>query len=199
VQHRPTVVSKATDAKDSKTKPLKPESNFIYEMRKYMPGPHARFLEQVTRVANIREFVQEHSYDRELSLAYDACLAMLSAFRDTHIQMVSRYIIIKSREAKKDEAEKEEKKSKKINLAHRTKPVGEDGAKTKQDLKGTGGTSLIPFLRQARDETGEQAVETWTRRILSKKKGSISGNEPGVIDQGLAGVWTVDDGGLCYW
>jgi len=28
---------------------------------------------------------------------------------------------------------------------------------------------LIPFLRQARDETGEPAVDEWTRRLLSKK------------------------------
>lgn len=200
VQHRPTGVTKATDAKDATAKAGKPNSNFIYDMRKYMPGPHARFLEQVTRVANIRQFVQDHSYDHEMRLAFDACLAMLSAFRDTHIQMVSRYIIIKSREAMKDAAGKEEeKRSKRINLAQTTKPSGKDGAKTKQDLKGTGGTSLIPFLRQARDETGEQAVERWTRRILTKKSGSTFGEDLGEIEQGLAGMWKVNDMGLCYW
>ncbi|EGP91206.1 unnamed protein product [Zymoseptoria tritici ST99CH_1A5] len=201
VQHRATGVSKDTTANGTPPKPAKPNSNFIYEMRKYMPGPHARFLEQVARVANIREFVQAHRYDRDLSLAFDACLAMLSAFRDTHIQMVSRYIIIKSREAKKNESAKEEKEksSKKINLAQPAKTFGEDGAKIKKDLKGTGGTSLIPFLRQARDETGEQAVETWTRRMLSKKGGSTTGELVAEIEQGLAGMWKVEDGGLCYW
>jgi indoleamine 2,3-dioxygenase len=126
---------------------------------------------------------------------------MLSAFRDTHIQMVSRYIIIKSREAKKDQAAKEEQsKPKKVNLASLAKPAGEDGAKTKQDLKGTGGTSLIPFLRQARDETGEQAVDRWTRRILNKKSGSTFSEELGEIEQGISGMWKVSDGGgLCYW
>jgi len=200
VQHRPTGVKKETSAETAEKKSFKPDENFIYDMRKYMPGPHARFLEQVSRVANIRSFVQANSHDRSLSIAFDACLAMLSKFRDTHIQMVSRYIIIKSREAKKEEPAKpdNEKKSTKINLANRTKSP--NGTDEKKDLTGTGGTSLIPFLRQARDETGEKAVDVWTRNLLGKKRGSaVEKRRESITAQGLAGVWQVEDGGLCYW
>lgn len=201
VHHRPTGTKKC-DAESPEKKTSKPKDNFIYEMRKYMPGPHARFLEQVSHVANIRSFVQANSHDRALSVAFDACLAMLSAFRDTHIQIVSRYIIIKSREAKTDEATKQGtvKKPTKINLANRTKSAKAEGSEGKKDLKGTGGTSLIPFLQQARDETGEQAVDIWTRNLLNKKRGFVvQKRRESTTKQGLAGVWQVDDGGLCYW
>jgi indoleamine 2,3-dioxygenase len=206
VHHRPTGQMASTAVKDGEggKKPAAP--NFISEMRKYMPGPHARFLEAVARVANIRAFVQEHQYDRPLTLAFDACLAMLSAFRDRHIQMVSRYIIIKSREAKQDAEDRAAggKAATRVNIAHRSnraaKEAGGETAGQKQDLKGTGGTSLIPFLRQARDETGEQAVDAWTRRILVKKRNPASTQDDGAgIKQGLANVWTMDNAGLCYW
>lgn len=201
VQHRPTGQKKANaqNSEQNARKPSKPDENFIKEMRKYMPGAHARFLEQVHRVANIRSFVEEHVYDRALGLAFDACLAMLSAFRDKHIQMVSRYIIVKSRQATEKETEKQsEEQTKKVNLAYRTKPTSTEGDKAKKDLTGTGGTSLIPFLRQARDETGEPAVDSWTRRLLNKKSGRGGLGDDCEVKQGLAGVWKVDiGGGLC--
>ncbi|CAK1355407.1 Indoleamine 2,3-dioxygenase [Cercospora beticola] len=200
VEHLPTGVRKE-DIPESERKSKAPASNFIHEMRRYMPGPHARFLEAVTRVANIRAFVDEHSYDQELTLAFDACVAMLSAFRDKHIQIVSRYIIIKSAEAKKAASEDEaQQKKQKINIAHRPKPAPKDGGNKENDKseKGTGGTSLIPFLRQARNETGEQAVEAWTRRVLSKRRGGVAGADEGEVKQGLAAVWKIENSGLCY-
>jgi len=195
VQHRPTGMT--TAPQQGKKKPSTPGPNFIHEMRQYMPGPHAKFLEAVSRVANLRSFVQEHSYDRALSLAFDACLAMLSAFRDKHIQIVSRYIIIQSAEAKKRAQDSNDEKSKRVNLAYRTKRKDDKGEK--KDLTGTGGTSLIPFLRQARDETGEPAVDAWARRLLNKKSFGAHAPEGGEEKQGLAAVWRVDNsgGGLC--
>jgi len=204
VEHRPTG-TKAHDANQEfgRKKPSAPESSFIHEMRKYMPGPHARFLEAVGRVANIRDFVRQHKYDRSLSVAFDACLAMLSAFRDKHIQIVSRYIIIKSHEAKKVQ---EKKEAEKMDLPMRPKSAAGHKVeeKDRKNLRGTGGTSLIPFLRQARDETGEPAVDAWARRVLSKGRDDgrrKSEVEPKIEVQGLSSVWTVEDsdGGLCLY
>ena len=213
VEHRPTGEKKSTDVQPDARRKSAPEPNFIHEMRKYMPGPHARFLERVSQIANIREFVQQHNYDRELTVAFDACLAMLSALRDKHIQMVSRYIIVpKSLQAKKESDSKPEetKNANKVNLAltHRPKVSSDGKIEDKaKSLKGTGGSSLIPFLRQARDETGEPAVDAWARRILSKQS-RRNVTELDVDDgsqtkcQGLAGVWTINDssgGGLCLY
>jgi indoleamine 2,3-dioxygenase len=211
VEHRPTGQKKGDEPLSLSSKRAPPPS-FIHEMRKYMPGPHARFLAEVGKVANLRAFVEEHSYDSALTVAFDASLAMLSALRDKHIQIVSRYIIIQSAAAKKraeaDGSGKDKKGSgeKKIDLAHRPKSAEKDGSK--KSLKGTGGSTLIPFLRQARDETGEPAVDAWARRLLSKEKGP-AGIELSRIERrasreaaqcpGLATVWPagMSEGGIC--
>lgn len=208
VEHRPTG-AKAHSTPTEQRKPKPAESSFIHEMRKYMPGPHARFLAAVGRVANIRAFVEQHKYDRSLSVAFDACLAMLSAFRDKHIQMVSRYIIIKAGEAKKNAAKAEQAKERVREMDLPVRPKSAAGKpeqeKERKNLRGTGGTSLIPFLRQARDETGEPAVDAWARRVLSKGRdngGRKERRNSKIEVQGLASVWHVDDsemGGLCLY
>lgn len=161
VEHHPTGTrsrSKTelpTDRSDRK--PEKSNNNFIHEMRKYMPIKHRQFLEHLTLVAHIRDYVTANA-EREpaLVISYDACLAMLRNFRDKHIQIVSRYIVIPSQQAKKQ----------KDNL---TKREGLAASSDKKKIeRGTGGTALIPFLKQARDETGDSAAGSWGRRILSE-------------------------------
>ncbi|PHH59845.1 hypothetical protein CDD81_2452 [Ophiocordyceps australis] len=205
IRHRPTgqtrdsTSSPTTESHDSSDR----KHNFIQEMRKYMPGPHARFLEDVTRVANIREFVQSHRDNHELCLAYDACLAMLSAFRDKHIAIVARYIITPSREARaRSRSRTPEPTSRKLlNLATAS-------SKNASQHTGTGGTALMPFLKQARDETAEPAVEEWTKRFMKRKIGvsappqqeqEAEAEKEKVDVKGLAWTWTMNDdvGGIC--
>jgi indoleamine 2,3-dioxygenase len=178
-----------------------------------MPGSHRRFLEHVSTVANIRDYVEGRRSDRALCVAFDACLAMLRAFRDKHIQMVSRYIIIKSRESRAHSRSISPRAAPKpINIAaastsnaHQARKNGKPGS---QRLRGTGGTALIPFLKQARDETGEPAIDAWARRLLSNGGGDVARlskldeHADGEVEVvGLAGTWAMDDseGGLCHW
>lgn len=215
VEHRPTG-EKRGESSESEQEGTAPPSrhNFIHEMRSYMPGPHRRFLEHVSNVANIREYVESHKSNRALSIAYDACLAMLRSLRDKHIQMVSRYIIVKSRESRSDSRSLSPQgvPSSTINLAHTKKPTKPDSRTGNKNLRGTGGTALIPFLKQARDETGEPAIDAWARRILSNGPadgganfaalGKIGEHADGELEiVGLAGTWAMDDseGGLCHW
>jgi len=108
-------------------------------------------------------------------------------------------------------------KQQKINLAN----VAATGAgEEKKALKGTGGTALIPFLKQARDETGEPAVGNWARRLLTGSGSGLGsgkrsrsedrqgagqrdgqGQGQGVQIKGLSGIWTDngDMGGICHW
>lgn len=218
---------------------LAPPNEFIKDMRRYMPGKHRRFLEHVERIANIREYVEMHRDNRALTTAYDACLAMLRSLRDKHIQIVSRYIILKSRESRSRTRHSSTSPHssglhpQKLNLASASAtgptssppdpnaPGGAVRAGGKK-LRGTGGTALIPFLKQARDETGEPAIDAWARRLLNNGPGYVpsaadysragwasgarmtklgehaSGNLEIV---GLAGTWSVDDseGGICHW
>jgi indoleamine 2,3-dioxygenase len=211
VEHRPTG-EKRTDA----VKPASsgPSHGFIQDMRNYMPGPHRRFLEHMESVANIRQYVTSNRRNRALTTAYDACLAMLRSLRDKHIQLVSRYIIIKSREAQATPRSLSPKQAnpQRVNLANTMARTGS------KKLRGTGGTALIPFLKQARDETGEPAIDAWAKRLLNNgpaEMGASFGVDDGVARLGklsegfngqveivgLAGTWSVDDseGGICHW
>ncbi|KAI2605678.1 Indoleamine 2,3-dioxygenase [Hypoxylon fragiforme] len=205
IEHRPTG-EKPDPASESERegRSLVPQHNFIRDMRRYMPGPHARFLRDVGAVANIREFVESRGgTDLPLCIAYDACLAMLRAFRDIHIAIVTRYIYLPSQEKRVRSPEVAKTRQ---NLA--TASNNEQHKK----VKGTGGTALIPFLKQARDETGEPSVLTWAKRFMSRQT-KISGqndfflgkeeknalDEP-VLEHGLAGTWSMNEeyGGICY-
>ncbi|RWA14488.1 hypothetical protein EKO27_g571 [Xylaria grammica] len=211
IEHRPTG-EKANHAADSERegRGAEPKHNFIRDMRRYMPGPHARFLNDVGRVANIREFVEgRRGTDKPLSIAYDACLAMLRAFRDIHIAIVTRYIVLPSRENKARSRSRSP-----VAVRSRQNLATASRNENHKKVKGTGGTALIPFLKQARDETGEPAVEDWARRFMSRQT-KVSGqndfflgkaeeqvplDEP-VVEHGLAGTWSMDEdvGGICHY
>ena len=195
IEHRPTGVHNTDGEEEGQTKS---RNSFMHEMREYMPGSHRQFLEHVDTVANIREFVASRR-NAALSCAYDGCLAMLRALRDKHIQMVSRYIIVKSKEARSTSPPKS---------SHRAKT----STPQKPPLRGTGGTALIPFLKQARDETNEPTVNEWARRLLrhapvveSESAATLSKvgeNLDGHLEVvGLAGTWRADEseGGICHW
>lgn len=188
-----------------------------------MPGPHRRFLEHLTTVANIRDYVTNHRENKKLSSAYDGALNELTNFRSTHVQIVTRYIIHPSTAEKRRVAALSGSRpsvrrlSKNPETETPRQGLARDEA-SKKGLRGTGGTKLIPFLKQARDETMEPAlgivtpklknIETFKRstlrpRITADFAKSCNVNEfedlaPGFV--GLAGAWdwTDDVGGLCH-
>lgn len=238
IEHRPTGEKRGRGDESGQQGQAPPSKhNFIMEMRRYMPGPHARFLGDIQAVANIRAFVESHQEDVQLCIAYDAALSMLRSLRDRHINIVTRYIVIPSREVR-SRSRSPEATRRKLNLATASRtprqnmtmsgiafsgndsnnPAGNDavrseGEKRQDRLKGTGGTALISFLKQARDETGEPAVEEWAQRFMSRQVRAEGKNDfffgkpdhpvgPNVAEvelAGLAGTWTMDDdvGGIC--
>ncbi|OAA69138.1 indoleamine 2,3-dioxygenase [Cordyceps fumosorosea ARSEF 2679] len=122
-------------------------ASFHEEVREYMPGPHRRFLVHVARMGSIREFAMLPEdgcpEQRHLREAYTAATTALAAFRQRHIAIVTRYIIIPSRQPW-------EGKRWRQNLASSSSALQGD-----EKLTGTGGTALVPFLKKARDETTE--------------------------------------------
>ncbi|KAI1336491.1 indoleamine 2,3-dioxygenase [Xylariaceae sp. FL0016] len=210
IEHRPTGEKPDPSSESEREgRGAAPKHNFIRDMRRYMPGPHARFLNDVGQVANIREFVEDRrASDRNLSIAYDACLAMLRAFRDIHIAIVTRYIVLPSRENRARSRSRSPEA-----VRHRQNLATASRHEKHRKVKGTGGTALIPFLKQARDETGEPAVEAWAKRFMSRQtkvsgqndfflgKAEEQADDEPIVEHGLAGTWNMDEdvGGICHY
>lgn len=115
-------------------------------MRNYMPGPHRNFLNHIESLSNIRSFVS-NSPIPEVATAYNNAVAELASFRDIHIQIITRYIITPSKQYSPTG-------NPGLNLAVAS-AKSNGGAPT----KGTGGTDLLPFLKQSRDETRDTRVD----------------------------------------
>lgn len=117
-----------------------------------MPAPHRHFLETLSNLSNVRANVTSVQDEPELKEAYNAAVMTLSSFRDAHIQIVTRYIVIPARSGLPAEHAGD-----KVNLATASSQV--DGLQDSKPsgLYGTGGTSLIPFLKQTRDTTKNAA------------------------------------------
>ncbi|KAL3464987.1 Indoleamine 2,3-dioxygenase [Aspergillus heterothallicus] len=137
------------DPHGERQKPQSPAKvGFIKEMRNYMPGPHRRFLEMLTRNSNIRSFAMSHKLDSPVRDAYNAAVMEMGVFRDKHIQIVTRYIIMASK------LPPPEKAAVRLNLATSTSDkMKNSDVNVSGGVNGTGGTDLIPFLKQTRDTT----------------------------------------------
>lgn len=118
--------------------------SFLTEVRDYMPGPHARFLVHVARMGSIRELARVTPTTEEqtrLREVYTAATDALSQFRDKHIKIVTRYIILPSKQP--------------WNGGRKNLASASSEWKAGQELRGTGGTALVPFLKQTRNETSQ--------------------------------------------
>lgn len=133
------------------------EKGFHEEVRDYMPGGHRRLLEHAARSGSIRALAMlptsgpEHARMQE---AYAAAARALTEFRNQHLGVITSYIVIPSKKPWRVGPKKT------VNLATMStrqqserKDAGRESAD--KELTGTGGTALLPFLKQSRDETSE--------------------------------------------
>lgn len=111
-----------------------------------MPGGHRAFLEEMESIVNIREYAESTSIS-EVTEAYNLAVRELELFRNVHIQVVTRFIVTPSRQKKPNVHPG-------LNLA-----VASSNTDSKE-LSGTGGTQLLPFLKQSRDETKDATLTT---------------------------------------
>lgn len=155
------VVLGVTHAAEGSSHPQGTGKSFHQQVRDYMPGGHRRFLEHVARSGSIRSLASvptcgpAHARMQE---AYTAAIKALTEFRNKHLGIIACYIVVPSKKTWGDE------KYSRTNLATAStlqqdarREVGGEAAD--KELTGTGGTALLPFLKQSRDETaacGEQ-------------------------------------------
>ena len=126
-------------------------------MRNYMPGPHRRFLELLTRLSNVRSYAMKYRTGSPVRDAYNTAVMTLGSFRDKHIQLVSRYVIMAPKAGSINDSQRHVQH---VNIATATSKGTRTANQKKNTYYGTGGTDLIPFLRHTRDTTKAAARYT---------------------------------------
>ncbi|KAH3866363.1 myoglobin-like isoform X1 [Dreissena polymorpha] len=107
--------------------------SFLENMRNYMPPAHKEFIETIEEHSQVKLAVAE-SHDQQLTAAYNECLESVVDFRSYHVQIVTKYIVLMAnRETRNKDYEA---------LATR----------------GTGGSSILPFLKSLRSTTSETRI-----------------------------------------
>ncbi|KAG0256521.1 hypothetical protein DFQ27_005690 [Actinomortierella ambigua] len=166
-------------------------NNFIQKMRFYMPGPHRSFLTHLTEVANIRQYVLDKANAEPVGArsaavaalvkSFDECVHQIKVFRDVHIQIVTLYIVMQANrgpsishggfhpgQAAKAAPSSETPADAKSNIMYPQRVIfAPHGLAKKQEkgnnvVRGTGGTDVLPFLKQSRTETNEAKVDLQT-------------------------------------
>ncbi|KAK4236846.1 hypothetical protein C8A03DRAFT_16544 [Achaetomium macrosporum] len=140
--------------------------SFHQEVRGYMPEPHRRFLgfvaerypggtrKGVSELLAVGEGEGGRLSQQQLALrkAFQTATKALAEFRNKHLQLVTRYIIVPSRQPSGNRGVNLATVSSKLRSS--SEMEGRHGtAEARGELTGTGGTALLPFLKQSRDET----------------------------------------------
>ena len=105
--------------------------HYLNEMRDYMPPAHRKFIEDVEKRSNAKNFIMESELLKDL---YNKCLEEIRKFRAQHLEFAATYI---------------HKQSQIKN------PFGRGGS----TITGTGGTPFMKYLKKHRDETQKQKVK----------------------------------------
>ncbi|KAI8952150.1 Indoleamine 2,3-dioxygenase [Xylaria longipes] len=146
IDHAPNNEHRPQNGNVAPAKTTPGDLSFYEEVRLYMPGPHRKFLESVSRMDKVQDFVHSASASpahQRLQQSYQDATKAFGDFRQAHINMVTRYIIVPSRKPSPFS-------SSAVNLSTASLVSSKE---PKKELTGTGGTDLIPFLRSARDDT----------------------------------------------
>ncbi|XP_060552507.1 myoglobin-like [Ruditapes philippinarum] len=111
--------------------------DFLMNMRNYMPPSHREFLYTIERQSKVKSTVESSNCDK-LTEAYNQCVKAVVNFRSYHIQIVTKYIVLMAnRESRNKDYE---------SLA----------------TMGTGGSSILPFLKSLRTTTSACLKDTET-------------------------------------
>ncbi|KAM4606962.1 indoleamine 2,3-dioxygenase 2-like [Polymixia lowei] len=112
---------------------------FLMRMRDYMPPAHRQLIETLSVCPSLQEFVLSCS-NPAVCEAYDACVLALEDLRSYHLNVVAKYIIVPGSRARATGC-----------------PLRGVGAAL--DETGTGGSSLMVFLKSVRDTTHKAMLQ----------------------------------------
>lgn len=113
---------------------------FLARMRDYMPPAHKQMIQDISIQPPLRNFVQQQ-HDEQLNQAFQLCVTKLIELRSYHINVVSRFITVPAARARQLRVQDE----------HTEDMVRK--APTALEERGTGGSSIMGFLKAVRDKT----------------------------------------------
>ncbi|XP_037337570.1 indoleamine 2,3-dioxygenase 1 [Pungitius pungitius] len=114
---------------------------FLTRMRNYMPPAHKLLIADISLEPSLKSFVQQQDSQR-LSQAFQHCVTKLLALRSYHINVVSRFITVPAARARQLRNQSRELEGEMISRAPRA-----------LEEQGTGGSSIMSFLKTVRDQT----------------------------------------------
>lgn len=125
---------------------------FLNRMRSYMPPAHRKLIKDISVQPSLKGFVQQQASEH-LTQAFHNCVAKLLDLRNYHISVVSRFITVPAARARLIRNQAFE-----VEELIRKAPAG-------LEERGTGGSSIMMFLKKVRNETkdaflSEESEET---------------------------------------
>ncbi|KAI0790027.1 tryptophan 2,3-dioxygenase [Abortiporus biennis] len=105
--------------------------SFLTRMQSYMPRHHRAFLRHLSANPRPLRALVESANDSAFTEAYNTAVTALKVFRDAHVRIVALYIVVPAR----------------------------NGGRPEEELKGTGGTNSMKFVKSVRDQTAGAVIE----------------------------------------
>lgn len=111
---------------------------FLTRMRDYMPPAHRQLIETLSVHPSLRDIILSQS-SSDLCQAYNSCVSALVDLRNYHLNTVTKYILVPGNHA-------------------RTMGCPLRGVGTALNTTGTGGSSLMVFLKSVRNNTQKALI-----------------------------------------
>jgi indoleamine 2,3-dioxygenase len=127
-------------------------SAYLHKMEYHMPRHHRAFLRHLRTLPphlKLADLLQSSLATDAVKNAFNDAVMALKRFRDSHIRIAAVYIISQARRAGEGI------------VSHATpvpKHSSGDGNEPTTGVKGTGGTDLVPFLKNLRDNTARTLI-----------------------------------------
>lgn len=122
-------------------------------MRDYMPPLHKKLINDISLQPSLRSFVQQQDR-KDLNNVFDLCVKKLLALRSYHINVVSHFITVPAARARQLRDQNHNSDGEMISRAP-----------TALEERGTGGSSIMSFLKTVRDQTKDTLLPEASREI----------------------------------